>query len=141
MLPVKSIKEKKPFINTVPGEVFQPFGFSDFNLKGFYNSLNNEEDKKRTLLIIHLLFNLSYELYTIYNSCDWDQSAIHQTVGASIEMLKKVPALSRCKKAFEKIENSLSQLEDNMGTYYKNYMSTKNPSIIFELYITDITKN
>jgi hypothetical protein len=48
--------------------------------------------------------------------------------------------IPRAGKAFKKIEESVELLQNNFGGYYKDFISTKNPSIIIENFILDCSK-
>jgi len=58
---------------------------------------------------------------------------------SSIDDVKK--QIPRCDQAFNKISESVGLLKGNFNSYYKDYISSNNPTIIMENFVLDVSKN
>ena len=83
-----------------------------------------------------MLFNTTYDIYQIITSPDIDISEFSDIIVDSIKQARKM--IPRANKAFKKIEESVELLKDNFQNYYKDFITTKNPTIIIENFILDV---
>lgn len=146
------------FIINMPGVDFSPLPFSNLNIKQLFillstdaqpsgagtlatsNSINvSQKFIELTLLILNKLYCLTMKLYKCYSSPDIDVKEFAEVVMSNLKEVKK--QIPRCDKAFKKIEESVAMLQDNFGTYYKDFVETKNQTIIMENFVLDVAKN
>jgi hypothetical protein len=124
------------FIKSSKTHELKIFPFCDFDLKFIYNfSKVDESIKKYILIFLNMLYNTTYDIYKVITSPDIDISKFSEIIISSISQAKKM--IPRANKAFKKIEESVELLQNNFGGYYKDFISTKNPSIIIENFILD----
>mgnify|MGYP000468662943 CR=1 FL=1 len=115
------------------------FPFCNFDIKFIYTIVKIDDSIKKYLLIfMNMLFNTSYDIYQIITSPDIDISNFSDIIVDSIKQAKKM--IPRANKAFRKIEESVELLKDNFQNYYKDFITTKNPTIIIENFILDVSK-
>ena len=147
------------FIINMPGVDFSPFPFTDLNVKQLFILLStdaypsagvprnvndtvtkiSEQFIKLMMLVLNKLYNLTYKLYQAYSSPDIDVKEFAEVVMNNLREVKK--RIPRCEKAFRKIEESVEMLQDNFGTYYRDFVETKNQTIIMENFVLDVAKN
>ena len=87
------------------------------------------------------MFDLSYKLYNEIISPDINIEEFVDIIIVNIGEFKNRPGLNRCKKAFKKIEDSVKMLKDNFSSYYRDFVTTKNSTIIMEHFIIDVSKS
>jgi hypothetical protein len=133
------------FILNMPGVSFCPFSFTNLNLKELVVRLSTEKrDVNQQLLqvltlLINKIYTLTYNLYKIMTSPDIDVSQFVEIVKQNLDKVKgQIP---RCDKAFKKIEESISMLETNFPKYYKDFVETKNQTIIMENFVLDVANS
>ncbi len=117
------------------------FDFTDIDLYLLWVGQLNEELKKYLLRTFKILYKVSLDIYNIVTSPDVDITEFSHVMIDSIAQVQKIPELSRCKHAFQRILNSVDLLKDNFGGYYKDFVISKNPTIIIENFILDVSKN
>lgn len=128
------------FIEDMVSHDFSPLVVTRFNFKSFFTNLNTTDAVKTYLLeVLHMIFNTSYELYKLVTSPDIDVEKFAQLVIDNIGNLKK--HIPRCNEAFDKIEESVALLRNKFGSYYKDFVITKNPSTIIENFVMDVADN
>jgi hypothetical protein len=132
------------FIYTEPGDELLLFPFTNLNFKFLFrhddfNKPENVKMKPYVMVLLCLLFKVSYSIYEIVTSPDINIEQFSEVIIKSIGEAKK--SIPRCDKAFNKITNSLGMLTGNFNTYYKDFIATKQPSIIIENFILDISKD
>lgn len=134
------LKPDGMFIKSAPGAVFQPFPFTSFNVKeAFIRNDMTEHYRNYILMVLAMAFEYTYNIYDIYASPDWDPEIFAEIMRANLTSVKtKIP---RCNKAFKKIEESLDLLKTNMNGYYREFVSTKNPSTMMENFVNDVAVN
>jgi hypothetical protein len=126
------------FIKREPGISLTPLAFTLFDLKLIWNSGKMSDQAKQFVLsIISHTYNLGIEIYEIITSPDVDIKKFSKILINSITKMKK--QIPRCDAAFAVIEKSVSLLEDNFKSYYRNSIEAENPSIIVESFIVDIS--
>ena len=137
------LNDEKPdmsWVNRAPGIALEPFSFSKFNLKILVNNSNfTDHVKKYIHTTLKLTLKLTLELYRTITSPDIDIEKFSKVVVDSLGQLKK--HIPRCDRAFAKIERSLSLLQNNFDGYYKDFIQSKNPSIIMESFILDVSRD
>ncbi len=120
----------------------KPFTFSNFNIKYIF-SLPEIGGQLRSFicLALHKLYVLSYKLYKDYSEPEVDVEVFISMITENIKAIKKIPELSRCNKAFKKIEESVFLIRNNFDTYYKDFITAKDPALFIENYILDVSNN
>lgn len=127
------------FIRSSKNREIKIFPNCDFDIKFLYSfSKIDDSIKKYILIFLNMLYNTTYDIYQVITSPDVDISKFSEIIISSIAQAKKM--VPRAGKAFKKIEESVELLQSNFGGYYKDFISTKNPSIIIENFILDCSK-
>lgn len=138
---MESFGYKGAWISDHPGSILAPFTFSEFNLKAIWrNPLTDDRMKKYLLTLIKSIFITCNEIYKLISSPDIDISQFSKIIVESIQKIKSVPELNRCKKAFSKLEESVELLEGNFGEYYKDMVQSQNPTMLIVNFINDVSK-
>jgi hypothetical protein len=145
------------FILSMPGISFTPFSFVDLDLKRLFilfsadmieNPTTTEEHQRAKaqaqmiqflMLGINKFYTLSYNLYKVITSPDVNIEEFVDIVLSNIDELRK--HIPRCNKAFDKIIDSVHMLKDNFSLYYKDFVETRNSTIIMEDFIRDVAKS
>ena len=135
----KHIKEEKlkEYIDTTPVLSFKPFSFSSMNFKMNWH-LFSESEKKIVVSVLEKMYYICLDIYEIVMTPDINISQFSELLVESIQKVKK--QLPRCEEAFKLIENSVNLLKNNFTSYYKESVKCKNPSIIMENFILDVSK-
>ena len=136
------------FIKNSVGEEFYIFDFAKINFKHLFSHILSENfsgkdeltnSKKYILLSLNMLYITTQDIYQLISSPDVDIDKLSEVIVAAIEAAKK--QIPRCDRAFKIIGNSVDMLKSNMNTYYKDFVATSNPTIIFESFISDIAND
>ncbi len=148
------------FILNIPGLEFNPFPFAPtLNIKDILMNMENEKEESKYLdhqerskvesinkqlfefcmIVLHKLYSFTYNLYKVITSPDIDVDEFVNVIISSIDQIKHQPQLSRCDLAFAKIKDSVNMLKDNFSDYYKDFVETKNSTIIMENFIIDVS--
>jgi len=110
---------------------------TNLDFKDFWNHGEaNNDVKKRVIACLHIFLTNAEQIINIIMSPDVDMDMFVNIIVESISGLKK--HIPRCEKAFNKIEESVTLLKSNFGTYYKYYVSSKNETSIIENFISDV---
>lgn len=127
------------FIINHPGFEFNLLPNCNINFKSIFIDENVlEKEKEYVLVSLHLLYKLSYIIYSILAEPDVDiKEFVKSVVQALTELEKRIP---RCEKAFKKIRDSIDMMKDNFSGYYKDFVSTGNQSIIMTDFLADLIK-
>ena len=138
---IEDINELKDrFLLKGGGMNFAPLPFLIFNFKQIYIDDRLSEDNKDFILtILHKLYTISHEVYDTLSSPDIDVNEFVTIIMSSIDDVKK--QIPRCEQAFNKIAESVDLLKGNFNGYYKDYISSNNPTIIMENFVLDVSKN
>ncbi len=129
------------FIANSEGDSLQPFEFSTLDFKQMYYTENlfTPDIENFVLECLKIIYNKCSIIVEIHLSPDVDTSELSDSIIKIIKKLKtKIP---RCEKAFGKIASAVNMLKDNLGEYYKDYVTSQNPSIIIESFIVDVAKS
>ena len=134
------------FIRSAIGEELYIFDFSKINFKHLFTHIleENFEDKEELdnaktyiLVTLNMLYITTQDIYQIISSPDVDIDKLSEIIVKAIEASKK--QIPRCEKAFRTISNSAEMLKTNMNVYYKDFVATSNPTIIFENFLHDLS--
>lgn len=127
------------FIKSSKTHELKIFSFCNFDIKYIYTiSKVDESIKKYILIFLNMLYNTTFDIYQIITSPDIDISKFSDIIVQSIQQARKM--IPRANKAFKKIEESVELLKNNFQNYYKDFITTKNPTIIIENFILDVSK-
>lgn len=134
------------FIKRCVGEEFFIFDFAKINFKHLFTHILEENFpekdeldgcKQYILVMCNMLYITTQDIYTIVTTPDVDIDKLSELIVKAISAAKK--QVPRCDKAFRLIENSVDMLKSGMSTYYKDFVASGNPAIIFENFINDIS--
>ena len=135
---IKELKDK--FLTKSGGINFAALNGVVFNFKHIYiDDRLTAENREFLLTILHKLYIIGYDTYNILSSPDIDVGEFVTVIMSSIQDVKK--HIPRCDQAFNKIAESVDLLKGNFGGYYKDYVSSNNPTIIMENFVLDVSKN
>lgn len=128
------------FIVQSDGDFLELFSFSTFDFKQLYlHETMSPEFSKYILFLMHLLYKKMSIIIREITSPDIDVDKFAEVLIRSIsEVRKHIP---RCDRAFDKIESSVGLLKQNFGEYYKDFISSQNPGIIIENFVSDVARN
>lgn len=113
-------------------------GFSCFDFNFLYNIYPElvPQFDKLVLITLYITYINALEVYKIFISPDIDVEKFVKTFGENLEGIRKV--IPNCDKAFNTLKKSLKLLRKNFESYHKKYMTTGNPSVIFESFFADV---
>jgi hypothetical protein len=126
------------FIANCEGDNFKPFEFSNIDFKQMYYSEALFTDDLRDFLLkcLSIIYNKCNVIVEVHLTPDVDPSELSESIIKIIGKVRK--QIPRCDKAFNKIANAVGMLKSNLGEYYKDYVSSQNPSIIIESFVSDV---
>lgn len=136
------------FIKRSVGEDFYVFDFAKINFKHLFTHILEENFpekdeldgcKQYILVMCNMLYITTQDIYSIVTSPDVDIDKLSELIIKAITAAKK--QVPRCDKAFRLIENSVDMLKNGMSSYYKDFVASGNPAVIFENFINDISSD
>ncbi len=136
------------FIKRAVGEDFYLFDFAKINFKHLFTHILEENFtdpeelascKKYVLVMCNMFYITTGDIYAMVTSPDVDIDKLSELIVAAITAAKK--QVPRCDKAFRLIENSVDMLKNGMSSYYKDFVASGNPAVIFENFINDISND
>lgn len=143
-IPKMPADEKLPisWVLNRPGPTFEPWSFTKFDIKAIVtHPLATPTIRKYLLTMLATLFTKCYEIYEVTTSPDIDVKKFSEVIVSSMDKIKSIPKLSRCKDAFNKIAASVDLLENKFSDYYRDMVQSKNPNCIIELFIGDVARS
>jgi len=130
------------FITCMAGAEFEPFPFTTLNLRYIFGLSGVGENTIRFFMaLLNKAFTLSHRLWEETVSPDIDVDQFVNVIMANISEIEKRPELSRCKKAFQKIRESVGMLKEKFSGYYRDFINTKDSTIMMQHFILDISEN
>ena len=100
---------------------------------------NTEKVKQYILIMFHILFTKSMEIYKLLTSPDIDPTEFSKAIINLTNSFKsQIPG---CDRAFKKINASVDKLTASIGTYYKTLIITKDPTILVKSFLNDIVED
>jgi hypothetical protein len=135
------LEEKRySFIENMAGNEYKPLSFCEWNLKEIFIDTSIPKDVKTYLIMwLYLLYKRTHDIYQYLTSPDIDVDEFVNVVLNSLKQIKK--QIPRCDRAFKKIEDSVGLLKENFNSYYRDFISTQNPSIMIENFVIDVSKD
>ena len=136
------------FIKRAVGDELILFQFAKFNFKHLFDHILAEnlpdpkelaDAKKYILLTLNMLYITTQDIYSVVSTPDVDIAKLSEMIVQAIGAAKK--QIPRCDRAFRLIENSVDMLKNGMGTYYKDFVASGNPAVIFENFISDLSND
>ena len=130
--------DKKFFMRYSPLK-FTPLPFAkslDFKKIWIVDGANKESIVEYIFTFMSVIFKNSHSIYKTVTSPDVDVAQLSSIIIKALGGLKQ--HLPRCEKAFKKIEDSVSLLEGNFDSYYKDFVQSKDPTNIFTGFIGDV---
>lgn len=134
------------FINAIPVE-WKPFPFTTLDLKyvcDFYADAGDVQSariREFIVLITSKAYELTRAVYDEIQAPDIDIDQFVEVIMANIDELQKQPALSRCGGAFKKIKESVQLLKSRIGSYYRDFLTTTDSSIMLQHFIIDVSQS
>jgi hypothetical protein len=129
------------FLQNMPGVSFFPLPFTKLNFKDLYvHNINNAPNKLFLLSLLGKVFKITFNIWNILQTPDVNIEALIEIMRERMDQLLKIPELSRCQRAVATLKKSIEMLKTNFNTYYRDFIQTKNSSIIMEHYIGDVIK-
>lgn len=130
-------------ILNMPGPEWAPFdAVPSLNFKEIFCECAGKTNTEMFFVIILTkLHSASKELVNTANQPDINIDAFVEIILERMESLKKVPELSRCNRAFRKIQESVNLLRNNFCDYYRDFRATNSSTIIFEHFVLDVGKS
>lgn len=134
------------FIKRAVGDELVIFDFCRINFKHLFSHILAEnipdarelaDAKKYILLTFNMLYITTQDIYNLVSSPDVDIDKLSELIVQAIGAAKK--RIPRCDKAFRLIENSVDLLKNGMSGYYKDFVASGNPTVIFENFINDLS--
>jgi hypothetical protein len=134
-------KLRENFVNAEPGLDFKIFDFSNLDLKYLWGVCDIPSSAKKYILALFAdLYKHSHALYNLITSPDIDIKAFTATLISSLSDLRKQPKLSRCNRAFKRIEMSVDLLNEKFSDYYRESIITQNPDTLVGNFIYDVSQ-
>ena len=130
------------FIYEYPGPELTVFPFSSFELKNIWDEPRMKEFeniKVYILICISVFYSKIKKIVKLILSADVDVKGFSGAVGQQLVAARK--QIRGCNRAFDKIEQSIDLLEDNFDGYYRDMIQSKNPNLIVENFVLDVSKN
>ena len=135
----KALKDK--FLARSAGMSFCPLNdLEQLNFKQIYiDDRLSPADQQFVLIVLHKMYAISHDLYEAVSAPDYDVREFAEVIMSSIDQVRG--AIPRCDQAFDRIAKSVSLLDTNFPTYYKDYLGSGNTSIIMENFVQDVAKS
>lgn len=136
------------FIIEAPGHELYLLPFSDINFKFLFDHYLDDNIRKPEeiqnaklyiLMTLNMIFISVYDIYKLITTPDIDIEKFSEVIIQAIKESKK--QIPRCDGAFKIIANSAEMLKSNFNDYYKDFVISKNPTIIMENFVLDISKS
>ncbi len=144
---LKKYKEHIENINTLSDKfIEQEVGYEVYpfekickmNLYFMWTANPPAKVKKFILIFLHQIYRTTRELCELLTKPDIDIARFSELLVKCISFAKK--EIPNCDDAFERIEKAVTLLQDNFGGYYRDFLKTENPSVIFTTFIEDVSK-
>ena len=128
------------FITSMPGAEWFPLPFCCLNVKYVF-AVATEGTRKYFVTLLCKAYQISYSIWSDITSPDIEIGVFIEMLMNNVESIQKIPELSRCGKAFAKIRASVRILETNHGEYYRDFIRTKDNTIMIQHFILDVSKS
>lgn len=92
------------------------------------------------LTFLHMFLVNTQRVFQLLSSPDINIDKFVTIISGAIGQMKNHPELRGCDGAFKEILKSTNMLKDNFNVYYGNFMSSNNPNIIMEDFISDVSR-
>lgn len=130
------------FITCMAGAEWCPFAFCNLNYKMLFSQTDIKENSIRFFMtVLYKVFDTSHKLWqeTISPDVDVDQF-VNVIMDNMDEIKKRAPELARCGRAFKKIADSVQLLKSNFTTYYRDFVETKDSTVMMQNFVIDVSK-
>lgn len=133
-------EENTEFIRNITGD-FKPLEFCDINLKLYFVERDPQPAAKQmVVLVLHKVHEYGYELYDDARRPPINKEKLASIIKNAIAEAKKHGEIGHCKKAFDQIEKSVDMFADNFSDYYKDFIESKNPTVMMQNFVLDVSK-
>jgi hypothetical protein len=127
------------FIKRMPGVEWKPFPFIGLDILKIYNlPVVGPNTLTALVAVLHKMYTFSRELYAEISSPDVNIDEFAQIIIDNLGKISRIPALSRCQDAFKKIRESIDMLKENFSGYYREFVTTKDSTVILQNFIIDV---
>lgn len=123
-------------INDVGYEIYPFKKLCKMNLYSMWTKDPPQIIKKNILMFLHQMYKTTKELCELLMKPDVDISKFSELLIECISQAKKL--IPNCNDAFRRIEKAVGLLQENFDGYYKDFIKTEDPSIIFLDFIGDV---
>ena len=131
---------QKGFIVKADGDFLILFNFTSLDFKQMYFcDYMTAQYSQYILFVLHLIYKKVLNIVKEITSPDIDVDKFSELLVRNIDDIRK--HIPRCDKAFDKIKASVGLLKGNFGEYYKDFISSQNPGIIVEHFVSDVAQS
>jgi len=132
------------FVDNIPGVEWCPFVFTSLNLKNVFAAICSSNSRTSIagmfLAIMKSTFENCYKIYRNVSQPDIDIDKFIEILMTAVTKLKRIPKLSRCGRAFDKIAESVDIFRNKFGGYYRDFIQTKSSTTILENFVLDVAR-
>jgi len=128
----------RSYVMRMPNLDLKIFSFSTLDIRSVF--VDSLDVCKYMTVFMNLILDASTTIYKTVSSPDVDVDEFSDIIMSSIDQLEGVQELNRCKKAFDKIRQSVKLLVGNFDGYYKDFIQSRNPTSIMENFIFDVAE-
>lgn len=117
-----------------------PFPFAPLDFRSLWVTEGEQLPSLRKLIFAFLaaVFTETYAIYSTTHSPDINIKNMCSVIIDALGGIRSHPELSRCGRAFARIEKSIGLLESKFDEYYKDFLESKDPSNIFTSFVSDV---
>lgn len=128
------------FITNMAGVDWSPLIFTKCNIKQLMQTCTDAQ-KRLMITILSKFYTFTKQVHQSAVSPDVDVDKFISVLEDNMQQMeKKVPELARCKKAFGKIRESIGLLKERFNGYYRDFVETKDSTIMMQNFILDVSK-
>lgn len=128
----------RSYVMRMPNLELKIFSFSSLDIKSLF--VDDLDVCKYMMVFMPLMLTTCITVYKTVASPDVDVDEFSDIIMSSIDQLETVQELNRCRKAFDKIRQSVKLLVCNFDCYYKDFIQSRNPTSIMENFIFDVAE-
>lgn len=132
-------KQSCDFLLKMRPMTFCPFPFTNLDVREFCVALPASLQNVLAL-VLYKLYAFGCEIYDLISKSDLNIDGFVGVVRAMLGQIRHVPELSRCNRAFDKIEDSIGLLYTNFDSYYRDSVDTNDPSAMVTSFILDTAR-
>lgn len=113
---------------------------TSWNIKRMFKTIKGGENfKKFCMKFLSVLFKHSKKIYTTATSPNVDPDKLASTLMEALTANEKL--FPRHKLAFAALRKNVDLLKNNMNSYYKEFLGSKDSSVFFHNFIIDVSES